>query len=76
MLSKRNRDFGLGLKVAPGTFVQSSGERSHPHFYCGAAELLEIHSAFEPLALEDHDQDEGTDRVGNYHWEFVMERRA
>lgn len=76
MLSKRNRDFGLGQEVAPGTFVHGSGERSHPHFYCSSRELLEIHSAFEPLALEDHDQDEGTERSGNYHWEFLMEKPA
>jgi len=75
MLSKRNAQCGAGREVSPNTFVQdeSPGDRRHPHLYCNAAEVLALHAAFEPLALEDRDQ--GDSRLpAQYHWEFLMEK--
>lgn len=71
MLSRRHRDLGIAREISPGTFVQAAGERAHPHFYCDARELLELHHGFEPLQLGDRDQAAGTD--GQWHWEFIFE---
>lgn len=70
MLSKRRQDFGRGVEVAPNTFVQPDGpgDKSHPHFFCNAAELIALLPDFEILALED------VDNNGDWHWHFVAQR--
>ena len=75
MLSKRHAEYGVGREIRPNTFVQdgSGGDRGHPHFYCNAAELLALHTDFEPLSLEDRDQGDSR-RTAQYHWEFLMEK--
>ena len=75
MLSKRNSGFGLGTKVSPGTFVREAGpgddsDKVHPHFYCSAAELVELLAGFELLSLRDVAQR----AAGNMHWQFVAEQ--
>ena len=44
MLSKRNKQYGIGSEIAPDTFVCNGceDEKEHPHFYCNAAELLDL----------------------------------
>ena len=76
MLSKRNDGFGVGTEVAPNTFVRETDEaedaddKSHPHFYCNAAELIELLTGFEMLSLRDVEQK----KPGAWHWQFVAER--
>lgn len=75
MLSKRNAGFGIGTEVAPNTFVREAedgddSDKSHPHFYCDAAGLVELLSGFELMSLRDVEQK----RPGAWHWQFVAER--
>lgn len=72
MLSKRNTWFGMGREVRSDTFVVDDAEddKVHPHYYCDAATLLRLHPGFEVLELVDREQ-----TPGNYHWEFLFERR-
>jgi tellurite methyltransferase len=73
MLSKRNAGFGVGSEVSKDTFVDDSdpGDKGHPHFYCDARALIELHKGFEVLALDDAEQ-----RPGAWHWNLVAERTA
>src|SRR5262249_44943231 len=50
MLSTRNSNYGRGKAVAPGTFVDGTKERAHPHFYCDAAGLVALFAGFELLS--------------------------
>jgi SAM-dependent methyltransferase len=73
MLSRRHADLAIARETSPGTFVQpGTGERAHPHFYCDARELLELHSGFEPLEMVDDDQGDGG-RRGQWHWAVIFE---
>jgi SAM-dependent methyltransferase len=72
MLSKRNAGYGAGTVVAPDTFVAERGDdKDHPHFYCGAAELVTLFDGFELMSLEDKVHA----RPGSWHWHFTAERR-
>lgn len=71
MLSKRNRNFGVGRAVATDTFViDEISDKAHPHFYCDARALVEIFSGFEVLALRDLEHR----KPGSYHWHLVAVR--
>ncbi len=71
MLSKRNRNFGIGREVAPDTFViDSVSDKAHPHFYCDARTLVEIFGGFELLSLIDREHSQ----PGTYHWHLVAAR--
>jgi SAM-dependent methyltransferase len=72
MLSKRNTRFGVGREVRADTFVvdDADDDKVHPHYYCDALTLLRLHPGFEVLEMADREQ-----RPGNYHWEFLFERR-
>jgi SAM-dependent methyltransferase len=74
LLSKRNAGFGVGIEVAPGTFVDASagGDKAHPHFYCSAGEALALLSGFECLSLEDVEHKAPGSCA--FHWHFVCER--
>ena len=77
MLSRRHADLEVASEISPGTYVQpGEDERSHPHFYCDARELLELHPGFELLELRDRDQGDGDRVVSQWHWEFVLEKAA
>jgi tellurite methyltransferase len=71
MLSKRNVEYGRGIQIAPNTFVQPDGpgDKSHPHFFCDAGDLLRLHDGLDLLSLMDADQ------TGNheYHWHCLFE---
>lgn len=71
MLSKRRDDFGLGVEVAPNTFIQpdAPGDKSHPHFFCNAAELLALFPQFEALSLVDNEGE----KPGEWHFEFLAQ---
>ena len=75
MLSKRNRAFGVGAEIRPGTFVDetSKGDKDHPHFYLDAAGLvrmLEV-AGFDVWSVSDVDQNP----PGGFHWTVLAEVR-
>lgn len=72
MLSKRHGNFGLGREVAPDTWQDDAADsdKSHPHFYCNAAELTALFAGFEPFSLFDQ-LHEGPE---SWHWHLVAER--
>ena len=72
MLSKRSPSYGQGVEVRPNTFVVpgSDGDKAHPHFYCDAAELVELYDGFEVIELRER-----VHGSRNHHWESVLERR-
>jgi SAM-dependent methyltransferase len=71
MLSKRNEAFGIGTEISKDTFVDEadSGDKAHPHFYCNAQTLVDLHVGFEVLALDDAEQVPGA-----WHWNLIAER--
>ncbi len=71
MLSRRNVNYGVGEKIAPGTFVvaDATDDKVHPHFYCNAAELVALLRGFELVSLVDREQ-----QPGHWHWHAVAGR--
>jgi SAM-dependent methyltransferase len=71
MLSKRNVNYGVGQEIAPNTFVvpDAADDKTHPHFYCNAAELVGLLPGFELRSLVDREQ-----KPGHWHWLVVAER--
>src|SRR3546814_12650337 len=74
LLSKRNRNYGLGREIAPDTFVidGAAGDKGHPHFYCDAAGVVKLVEDFELLSLFDREHES----PGTYHWQLLAERRS
>jgi 2-polyprenyl-3-methyl-5-hydroxy-6-metoxy-1,4-benzoquinol methylase len=73
MLSKRNSNFGRGQEVAKDTFINNESEdKSHPHFYCNAPELVSLFSkvGFEVISLVDLPDS----KPGSYHWHVLAEK--
>jgi 2-polyprenyl-3-methyl-5-hydroxy-6-metoxy-1,4-benzoquinol methylase len=71
MLSRRNDDLLTGVPISHNTYiVPGKSDKDHPHFYCNAAELIQLLAAFELMKLEDVKQ--GT---GSYHWQFIAEKK-
>ncbi len=74
MISKRNESYNQGRQIAPNTFVRDDGgldgDKTHPHFYSNAAEIIELFHDFEILSLVDHEQR----GPGSRHWHMVAER--
>ncbi len=73
MLTRRNRNCGIGREVAPGTFVQddATDDKVHPHFYCNAAELVTLLDGFDIQSLVAKDHKPG---MAHWHWHCVAER--
>ena len=73
MLSKRNRNFGLGREIAPDTFInEDESDKAHPHFYCDAAGLVALFEGFELRRLEDQPHK----KPETWHWHMIAERVA
>jgi len=76
MLSKSNEGYGKGREIAANTFVREEGgidgDKTHPHFYCDAAEIAELFSKFEITSLVDREQR----GPGTNHWHIVASRTA
>lgn len=70
MLSLRHKNYRVGKEVAPNTFVEDNEDRGHPHFYCGAADMVSLFSGFELLKLGQHIKR----RPGSWHWNIIAER--
>jgi len=72
MLSKRNKNFGLGREVAPDTWINETvSDKSHPHFYCDGRALVDLFGAFDLILAEDYEQ-----RPDCHHWHIVTRRPA
>jgi tellurite methyltransferase len=71
MLSKRNVEYRRGQEISPNTFIQlnGAGDKSHPHLYTDAHDLLRLHAGFDLLFANDHDQT----GAGEYHWYCLFE---
>jgi SAM-dependent methyltransferase len=74
MLSKRNRQHGLGEEISPNTFVQprARDDKVHPHLYVDAADLVRLHTGFELESAFDVEHTE----PGSYHWHCRFEAGA
>jgi tellurite methyltransferase len=61
-----------GAKCADTFVVEAaSDDKGHPHYYCDAAVLLQLHGGgFEVLLLRNGEQ-----APGAFHWKFIFERR-
>ena len=70
MLSKRNRNHGLGREISQDTYVNDKvDDKAHPHFYCNGDELTLLFSQFRIRSLEEHEHR----RPGSWHWHLVAE---
>ena len=76
MLSKRHEGYKKGRQVAPNTFVRNEGgidgDKTHPHFYCDATEIVDLFQEFDLVSLIDREQR----GLGSHHWHIVAERTA
>lgn len=75
MLSKRRLPVeqakAPGREISRNTWVfEGEGDKVHPHYFCSAAELLNLFSGFEVMRLEDREHE----KPGSWHWHLVMER--
>jgi SAM-dependent methyltransferase len=71
MLSHRNHQFGKGVEVGEGTFVQpdATDDKVHPHHYCDAAGLISLHQPAALLMAHDHEHA----APGSFHWHCLFE---
>lgn len=73
MLSKRNESYNQGRRIAPNTFVSDEGgidgDKNHPHFYCDAAEIVDLFKGFDIISLVDREQR----GPRSQHWHIVAE---
>jgi len=74
MLSKRNESYGKGRLIAANTFIRDEGgldgDKTHPHFYSNAAEIVDLFHNFNLVSLVDREQR----GPGTNHWHLVAER--
>lgn len=79
MLSKRrlwidraNLDGPREIARNTWVFDEDMTDKRHPHYYCGAVEMLALFQGFEVMWLEDREHD----RPGSWHWHLILERQA
>lgn len=53
-------------------FDEDSSDKRHPHYYCGAVEMLALFQGFEVLWMEDREHE----KPGSWHWHLILERQA
>lgn len=76
MLSKRrlpherSRYTGREISRNAWVFDAPGTDKTHPHYFCSAAELLALFSGFECLKLEDYVHE----KPGSWHWHLTMEK--
>ena len=71
MLSKRHIAMRKGRSVDQNTYITDDGsDKSHPHYYCSALELVNLLDGFELWWLKDQEHREEQD----YHWHFLAEK--
>lgn len=60
-----------GREVSRNTWIfEGHGDKMHPHYFCGARDLLDLFAAFEVMRLEDREHE----TQGSWHWHLLMER--
>lgn len=79
MLSKRRLQIDREKLNAPKeisrntwVFDEDKSDKRHPHYYCGAVEMLALFQGFEVLWLEDREHE----NPGSWHWHLILERQA
>lgn len=53
-------------------FDEDMSDKRHPHYYCGAVEMLALFQGFEVMWMEDREHV----RPGSWHWHLILERQA
>lgn len=53
-------------------FDDDSSDKRHPHYYCGASEMLALFQGFEVISMEDREHD----KPGSWHWHLILERQS
>lgn len=53
-------------------FDEDMTDKRHPHYYCGAVEMLALFQGFEVMWMEDREHE----RRGSWHWHLILERQA
>lgn len=60
-----------GREISRNTWVfDGEGDKTHPHYFCSAQELLALIPSFEVLSLLDAPHD----TPGSWHWHVIAER--
>jgi len=53
-------------------FDEDGSDKRHPHYYCGAVEMLALFQGFEVIWMEDREHE----KPGSWHWHLILERQA
>jgi len=53
-------------------FDEDGSDKRHPHYYCGAVEMLALFQGFEVMWMEDREHE----KPGSWHWHLILERTA
>ena len=79
MLSKRRlwidrEKLNSPKEISRNTWVfdEDSSDKRHPHYYCGAVEMLALFQGFEVMWMEDREHE----NPGSWHWHLILERKA
>jgi 2-polyprenyl-3-methyl-5-hydroxy-6-metoxy-1,4-benzoquinol methylase len=77
MLSARRlpveRSKAEGREISRNTWVfDGPGDKIHPHYFCDAADLIDVLSGFEVFTLFDRPHE----KPGSWHWHLLAERLA
>lgn len=60
-----------GREISRNTWVfDGEDDKVHPHYFCGAEDLLDLFDGFEPWRIEDKEHETS----GSWHWHLLMER--
>ena len=70
--TKKDTYYGKGRQIDRNAFILETNdeEKSHPHFYCNAEELLSLFRDVKIISLHLCEQK----RPGSFHWNFVAEK--
>jgi SAM-dependent methyltransferase len=71
MISKRHTEYGKGIEISRGTFVQEDGpeDKRHPHLFTDEHDILRTHQGMRLLELSDREHG----APGSYHWHLMYE---
>jgi len=62
-----------GTEISRNTWVfDGTGDKSHPHYFCNARDLLTLFDGFEVMSLVDRIHDS----PGSWHWHLLAERHV
>ncbi|MEO1285630.1 MAG: class I SAM-dependent methyltransferase [Pseudomonadota bacterium] len=79
MLSKRRlwidrKNLNGPCEISRNTWIfdEDGSDKRHPHYYCGAVEMLALFQGFEVMWMEDREHE----KPGSWHWHLILERQA